>query len=77
MENNLLIRLPFGVNEVVFYLKDNQLKTGKIWRIDAEVLESQTTFRVWFNENGNCEIVRVEHVFTTKVEAMEFVTATL
>jgi len=77
MENNLLIRLPFGVNEAVFYLKNNQLKTGKIWRVDVEVTEEKNVFRIWFNDNNNCEIVRGEHVFTTKAEAIDYVTSTI
>jgi hypothetical protein len=77
MENNLLIKLPFGVNEEVFYLKDNLLKKGNVWRVDVEVTEEKNVFRIWFNDNNNCEIVRGEHVFTTKKEAIEFVTSTI
>jgi hypothetical protein len=36
------IRLPFQVNDEAFYLKENQLKSGKIWRIDAEVTECRS-----------------------------------
>jgi hypothetical protein len=71
MENNLLIKLPFHVNEEVFYLKDEKLKKGKVYQVDAEVTEIETKFRIWFNKNNNCEVVRGTNVFSTEEEAIK------
>jgi hypothetical protein len=77
-EMETTIRLPFQVNDEAFYLKDNQLKSGKIWRIDAEVTENEIRFSVWFKlEDYKSDLIRSNHVFSTKEEAIEYVTSQL
>jgi hypothetical protein len=77
-EMETTIRLPFQVNEEAFYLKENQLKSGKIWRIDAEVTENEIKFSVWFKlEDYKSDLIRSNNVFSTKEEAIEYVTSQL
>jgi hypothetical protein len=77
-EMETTIRLPFQVNDEAFYLKDNQLKSGKIWRIDAEVTENEIRFSIWFQwEDYKSELISSYYVFSTKEQAIEFVTSTI
>ena len=73
-----IIELPFQIGQEAFYLKDNQLKSGKIWRIDAEVTENEIKFSVWFKlEDYKSELVSSNYVFSTKEQAIEYVTSQL
>ncbi len=77
-EMETTIRLPFQVNDEAFYLKDNQLKSGKIWRIDAEVTEKEIRFSIWFNSGDyKSELISSYYVFSTKEQAIEYVTSTI
>ena len=77
-ETKTTIRLPFEVNEEAFYLKDNQIKKGKVWRIDVEVTENEQKHLIWFkNEDKTNELIRDPFVFHTKEQAIEFVTSTI
>jgi hypothetical protein len=70
--------LPYNIWQEAFYLKDNQLKSGKIWRIDAEVTENEIKFSVWFKlEDYKSDLIRSNNVFSTKEEAIEYVTSQL
>ena len=78
MENNLLIKLPFGVNEEAFYIKDNQIRKGIIWRVDVEVTEASNKFMLWFKkEDKTNDLINLELVFTTKEQAIDYVTSTI
>ena len=77
-ETKTTITLPFQVNEEVFYLKDNQIRKGKIWRIDVEVTENEQKHLIWFkNEDKTNELIRDPFVFHTKEQAILFVTSTI
>jgi hypothetical protein len=77
-EMETTIRLPFQVNDEAFYLKENQLKSGKIWRIDVEVTENEIRFNIWFKlEDYKSDLIRSNHVFSTKEQAIEYVTSQL
>jgi hypothetical protein len=72
------ITLPFQIGQQAFYLKENQLKSGNIWRIDAEVTENEIKFSVWFKlEDYKSDLIRSNHVFFTKDQAIEYVTSQL
>jgi hypothetical protein len=73
-----IIELPYEIGQEAFYLKENQLKSGKIWRIDAEVTENEIRFSVWFKlEDYKSDLIRSNHVFSTKEQAIEYVTSQL
>jgi len=73
-----IIELPYEIGQEAFYLKDNQLKSGKIWRIDAEVTENEIRFSIWFKlEDYKSELVSSYYVFSTKEQAIEYVTSQL
>jgi hypothetical protein len=77
-EMETTIRLPFQVNEEAFYVKDNQIRKGIIWRVDAEVTENEIRFSIWFKlEDYKSDLIRSNHVFSTKEEAVEYVTSQL
>lgn len=77
-EMETTIKLPFQVNDEAFYLKDNQLKSGKIWRIDAEVTENELKWRIWFKlADYKSDLINYEHTFVTKEQAIEYVTSQL
>ena len=77
-EMHTTIRLPFQVNEESFYIKDNQLRKGIIWRVDAEVTEKDVRYRIWFRlENNKFELINYEHTFATKEQAIEYFTELL
>ena len=72
------IELPFQVNEEAFYIKDNQIRKDLIWRVDAEVTEKDVRYRIWFKlENHKFELINYEHTFTTKEQAIDYVTSQL
>jgi hypothetical protein len=72
------ITLPYEIGQEAFYLKENQLKSGKIWRIDAEVTENEIRFSIWFKlEDYKSELVSSYYVFSTKEQAIEYVTSQL
>jgi hypothetical protein len=72
------ITLPYEIGQEAFYLKENQLKSGKIWRIDAEVTENEIRFSIWFQwEDYKSELISSNYVFSTKEEAIEYVTSQL
>jgi hypothetical protein len=76
MENSIL--LPYDIGQEVFYLKDNQLKSGEIWRIDAEVKENELKWRIWFKlPDYKSDLINYEHTFVTKEQAIEYVTSQL
>jgi hypothetical protein len=73
-----IIELPYEIGQEAFYLKDNQLKSGKIWRIDAEVTENEMRFKIWFKlEDYKSDLVNYEHTFNTKEQAIDYVTSQL
>jgi leucyl-tRNA synthetase len=73
-----IIELPYEIGQEAFYLKDNQLKSGKIWRIDAEVTENEIRFSIWFKlEDYKSELVSSYYVFSTKEQAIDYVTSQL
>jgi leucyl-tRNA synthetase len=73
-----IIELPYEIGQEAFYLKDNQLKSGKIWRIDAEVTENEIRFSIWFKlEDYKSELISSYYVFSTKEEAIDYVTSQL
>jgi hypothetical protein len=77
-EMETTIILPYNIGQEVFYLKDNQLKNGKVSRIDAEVTENELKWRIWFRlEDYKSDLVNYEQTFTTKEQAIEYVTSTL
>jgi hypothetical protein len=77
-EMETTIILPYSIGQEVFYLKDNQLKSGKIWRIDVEVTENEQKHLIWFkNEDKTNELIRDTFVFHTKEQAILFVTSTI
>ncbi len=72
------ITLPYEIGQEAFYLKDNQLKSGKIWRIDAEVTEKEIRFSIWFQwEDYKSELISSNYVFSTKEQAIKYVTSTI
>ena len=72
------IELPFQVNEEAFYIKDNQIRKGKIWRIDAEVTTNEIRFKIWFKlEDYKSDLVNYEHTFITKEQAIDYFTQLL
>ena len=77
-EMETTIKLPFQVNEEAFYIKDNQIRKGIIWRVDAEVTEKDVRYRIWFRlEDNKFELINYEHTFATKEQAIDYVTSTL
>jgi hypothetical protein len=73
-----IIELPYEIGQQAFYLKDNQLKSGKIWRIDAEVTENEIRFSIWFKlEDYKSDLISSNYVFFTKDQAIEYVTSQL
>jgi hypothetical protein len=73
MENSIL--LPYDIGQDVFYLKDNQLKRNKVWRVDAEVTKNEIKWRIWFKlEDYKSDLINYEHTFETKEQAMEYIT---
>jgi hypothetical protein len=82
MENlkkmEISIILPYSIGQEVFYLKDNQLKSGKVWRIDAEVTENELRWRIWFKlADYKSDLINYEHTFTAKEQAIAYVTSQL
>jgi hypothetical protein len=72
------IMLPYNIGQEVFYLKDNQLKNGKVWRIDAEVTEKELKWRIWFKlDDYKSDLINYEHTFETKEQAIDYVTSTI
>jgi hypothetical protein len=72
------ITLPYEIGQEAFYLKENQLKSGKIWRIDAEVTEKEIKFSIWFQwEDYKSELISSYYVFSTKEQAIDYVTSQL
>ena len=72
------IILPYNIGQEVFYLKDNQLKNGKVWRIDAEVTEKELKWRIWFKlDYYKSDLINYEHTFETKEQAIDYVTSTI
>jgi hypothetical protein len=72
------ITLPYEIGQEAFYLKENQLKSGKIWRIDAEVTEKEIKFSIWFQwEDYKSELISSYYVFLTKEQAIDYVTSQL
>lgn len=72
------IILPYNIGQEVFYLKDNQLKNGKVWRIDAEVTEKELKWRIWFKlDDYKSDLINYEHTFETKEQAIDYVTSTI
>jgi hypothetical protein len=72
------ITLPYEIGQEAFYLKENQLKSGKIWRIDAEVTEKEIRFSIWFQwEDYKSELISSNYVFSTKEQAIDYVTSQL
>lgn len=72
------IILPYNIGQEVFYLKDNQLKNGKVWRIDAEVTEKELKWRIWFKlDDYKSDLINYEHTFETKEQAIDYVTSQL
>jgi hypothetical protein len=77
-EMEISIILPYSIGQEAFYLKDNQLKSGKIWRIDAEVTENELKWRIWFKlADYKSDLINYEHTFVTKEQAIEYVTSQL
>ena len=77
-EMETTIRLPFQVNEEAFYIKDNQIRKGIIWRVDAEITETSHRFMLWFKkEDKTNDLINLELVFTTKEQAIDYVTSTI
>ena len=77
-EMEISIILPYNIGQEIFYLKDNQLKNGKVSRIDAEVTENELKWRIWFRlEDYKSDLVNYEHTFTTKEQAIEYFTELL
>jgi len=77
-EMEISIILPYSIGQEVFYLKDNQLKSGKIWRIDAEVTENELRWRIWFKLlDYKSDLINYDQTFTTKEQAIDYVTSQL
>ena len=77
-EMEISIILPYNIGQEVFYLKDNQLKSGEIWRIDAEVKENELKWRIWFKlPDYKSDLINYEHTFVTKEQAIDYVTSQL
>jgi hypothetical protein len=77
-EMETTITLPYEIGQEAFYLKENQLKSGKIWRIDAEVTEKEIKFSIWFQwEDYKSELISSYYVFSTKEQAIDYVTSQL
>jgi hypothetical protein len=77
-EMEISIILPYSIGQEVFYLKDNQLKIGEIWRIDAEVKENELKWRIWFKlPDYKSDLINYEHTFVTKEQAIAYVTSQL
>lgn len=70
--------LPYNIWQEIFYLKDNKLKSGKIWRIDAEVTENELKWKIWFRlEDYKSDLINYEHTFETKEQAIDYITSTI
>jgi hypothetical protein len=72
------ITLPYEIGQEAFYLKENQLKIGKIWRIDAEVTENELRWRIWFKlPDYKSDLINYDQTFVTKEQAIDYVTSQL
>ena len=77
-EMEISIILPYSIGQEVFYLKDNQLKIGEIWRIDAEVKENELKWRIWFKlPDYKSDLINYDQTFVTKEQAIAYVTSQL